>query len=96
MFLYYILHQENESLPQRVFNAQRTNPVRGDWFLTVKEDLRELELDLSLEQISEMSEFSLQRLLKSKVVGKALEFLNNEKRAKQVTFLTQSYNCNHI
>jgi hypothetical protein len=82
MFLHYILHQENESLLQRVFYAQRTNPVRGDWFLTVKEDLRELEIDLSLEKISEMSESSLQKLLKSKVDGKALEFLNNGKKSK--------------
>jgi hypothetical protein len=82
VFLHYILHQESESLLQRTFNAQMANPVRGDWFLTVMEDLRELELDLSLEQISEMSEHCLQKLLRRQVDGKALEFLNKEKKSK--------------
>ena len=82
MYLHYILHQEKESLLHRFFLAQKANPVRGDWYLTVEEDIKELDLNLSLKQISEMSIFSLQKLLKVKVDEKALQYLNKEKKSK--------------
>ena len=82
MFLHYILHQAKESLLHRFFSAQKANPSRGDWCLTVEEDLRELDLNLSLDQMEQISEYSLQKLLKVKVDIAALEYLNKEKKSK--------------
>ena len=47
-----------------------------------KENIKDLELNLSLEQISEISKYALQKLLSKKAEVKALEFLNKEKKSK--------------
>ena len=56
LYLHYILHQDKESLIFKVFQAQKSNPVHGYWCLTVDEDIKYLQLNLSLDQIWFMSE----------------------------------------
>ena len=43
-FLWYILQQDPKSLLYKFFNAQLNNPIKGDWILTVKENLKELQI----------------------------------------------------
>ena len=87
MFLHYIMHQEKESLLYKFFLAQYNHPVRGDWWLTVKEDMDILGLNLSLDQISTISKHSLKQMVNKKTDAKALQFLNSLKgnKARQVT-----------
>ena len=73
IYLHYILHQDKKSLLFKVFQAQKSNPVHGDWCLTVEEDIEYLQLNLSLDQISDMSETSLKNILNKKAEKKALE-----------------------
>ena len=82
MFLHEILHQEKGSLLFRFFQAQYNDPVRGDWWLTVRDDMENLGINLSLDQISQMSKFSLKQVVGKKADAKALQFLNSKKGNK--------------
>ena len=82
IYLHYILHQDKDSLLYKVFKAQESNPVKGDWCLSVKEDIKYLQLDLSFDEISVMSETTLKNVLNKKAEKKALEYLNKEKKSK--------------
>jgi hypothetical protein len=68
--LHYILHQEKESLLYRVLSSQKANPFCGDWYLTVVEDIKELELNLSLEQYQKFLNFPSKNFLKSRWMEK--------------------------
>ena len=46
-YLWYILHEDDDTLLQTVFKAQCDKPVAGDWVNTVKEDLKDIDLDIS-------------------------------------------------
>ena len=55
MFLHQILSCEEERLISKVFWAQENNPVKNDWILQVKDDLKLFKLDyLSLNNIKSM------------------------------------------
>ena len=51
MFLQYLLKQDEDSILQNVFMVQKDNPVKGDWIVQVKQDLYEIKVRESMEQI---------------------------------------------
>ena len=54
-FLHYILNEDESSLLHRFFKAQTECPVRGDWVTMVSDDMKELGIDLQLEEIRSFS-----------------------------------------
>ena len=54
IFLHYVLTRNTSSMLYRFFEAQLYNPCRGDWTVTVQEDLTELNINLTLEEIRRM------------------------------------------
>ena len=82
MFLHEILNQEKTSLLFRFFLAMYKNPVRGDWWLTVKEDMEILNINLSLDEISRLKKYSLKNLLNKKSDAQVLNSLNSQKGNK--------------
>ena len=54
-FLWYILQQKPNSLLNKFFSAQLANPKNGDWVLTVKNDLVDLQIDLNFDDIQRLS-----------------------------------------
>jgi hypothetical protein len=51
LFLKYILDQEEESILQKFLKLLFKDPVRRDWASTCMNDIKELKLTLSLEEI---------------------------------------------
>ena len=78
-FLQYILLQDKESMMFQVLKATEENPTKNDFVLTCQRYLKALEIDLTFDQISEMSKLSFKRLLKQKTKMAALKYLNKEK-----------------
>ena len=76
-FLHYILSDKEESLLSNIFRAQCDNPVKGDWVTTVQNDLKELELDISFEQIKAFTKDEFRIKEKKLVRRKAFEYLQN-------------------
>ena len=76
-FLWYLLNEKDDSMLKEFFRAQCESPVKGDWVLTVLDDLRELGIQKSFDDICEMTKISFKKIVKSKVKEKALLFLKD-------------------
>jgi len=79
MFLHYLLQQKEETLLFKCFEAQWSDKLPGDWAGKVEEDLRQMGLKLTLQQIKSMSKHKFKELIKSKIENLALKYLLKEK-----------------
>ena len=53
-FLYYILHEKQDSMISRFFESQRKNKTPKDWVTTISNDIKELNLNVKIEDIKEI------------------------------------------
>ena len=67
MFYHYILNEDSESLIHRFYMVQSTKPVKNDWSLTVKENLKTLQIVLEEDQIQKLSIYSFKTLVNSAI-----------------------------
>ena len=74
-FLWYILQQDPKSLLFQFFNAQLNNPIKGDWILTVKDDLKALKIDLDFDSIKKLSKTKFKMMVKDRTKATALQYL---------------------
>ena len=82
LYLKYILDQEDDSILKKFLNLQFEKPVRRDWASTVVCDLKELEINLSLEEIKNMTKTKFFRILKIKLKKNALSYLIRKRGRK--------------
>ena len=75
-FLWYILNQNDDSMLTEFLRAQCENPVKGDWILTVMDDLKELDIKENLDDIREISKDKFKKIVKIKVKEKAFKYLS--------------------
>ena len=78
-FLWYILHEDEESLINMVLKSQMKNPVNGDWSKSCLKSLEDLEIDLSIEEIERMKEDNFRSMVRKKTEDSALKYLNKMK-----------------
>ena len=88
MFLHYILTNK-KILPYRFYQAQLRNPCKGDWSETIKNDLSQLDINLSHDEISRMSKVRFQNLVKEKIVKSAFQYLIAKKEKNKETSKTK-------
>ena len=73
-FLWYLLSQDEDSLLGRFFKAQCDSPTRGDWVSTVKQDLKDLEIEMNFDQIRDYTKEAFKETVKKQVKTKAFIF----------------------
>ena len=76
-YLWYLIHDKEGSLLKTFFEAQCEQPIRGDWVSTVKQDLADLKIKMSFEEIANISKEAFKKLVKDNVNKSALEYLKN-------------------
>ena len=76
MFLHYILNQDQGSLIYRFYTAQEKNPSRNDWSVTVENDIKELGIKQSYEDIKSLKKEKFADIVKKAIEEKALKYLN--------------------
>ena len=81
-FVWYILHEDEDSLIRRFFDAMCSNPIKGDWATTVKEDLKQLNMDMNIDDIYSMPKHVFKKMVKDKVKHAAVQYLNGIKMTK--------------
>ena len=81
-FLKYILDQSEESLIKNVFLEQKSDPKRGDWVSTVRKDLKKLKIELTFDEIKNMSKYSLKNVVSEKCKSASLFYLKNQVKEK--------------
>ena len=52
-YLHTILGRSDLELTRKIYNAQKQDPIKGDWVTLVKEDLKLVNIHLSDKEISE-------------------------------------------
>ena len=64
LYLKYILEEDESSLLSKFFKLQLEFPTKGDWASTCMNDLKELEIQESLEEIRLMTKIQFPKILK--------------------------------
>ena len=73
--------------------AQNRKPIDGDWLSTVKNDIKDFEMDLTIEEIKNMTKENLKNKVKESMKRAASEYLMKEKSSKSKM---QNLNYNEI
>ena len=81
-FLKYILDQEEESTIYKLFNLQLQHPTKGDWASTTTNDMKHLNINLSMDEIKKMSMNKFKSLVKVKCQEGAYNYLMNRRGSK--------------
>ena len=75
MYLHNILSKPPNELLRRVYDAQKKNPVKGDWTELVENDLVEFGINLNEECIEKMTKLEYKLLVKKKIYDNVFEKL---------------------
>ena len=78
-FLQYILKQDKDSLLYKIFQVQSRYPQKGDWILQIRQDLEDVKLTLSFDEISILSDDAYHTKVKKAIKQSAFNWLINEK-----------------
>ena len=65
-YLHYLVRLDKDEMLYKVFLAQWKYPVKDDWTDMVKQDLKDLEIGLSFDEMREKTEWSFKNLIKIK------------------------------
>ena len=76
-FLYYILHQNPDSMMYKCFETQMRNRNAKDWVTTILADIRELGLNVKIADIKTMKKGTYMNMIKESIRKKA--FIELEK-----------------
>ena len=79
-FLHYILNEDTKSLIHKFFKAQLKKRTNKDWITTIIEDLEELEINLSFEEIRKMKKEHYMIMVKNKVMVKTFQKMEERKK----------------
>ena len=90
MYLHHIVHREDKELIKRVYDAQKTNPTKGDFADIVRNDLKLLGEDFSDELVKSMTKKELKTLIKDKMEEEVLDKMKEKqtihKKVKDIKY----------
>ena len=79
LFLQYILQQDKQSMIYQVFDATVKNPIKNDFVRMCERYLQALNINLSFEEIENLSKWKFKRIVKEKTDKAAFEYLIQQK-----------------
>ena len=82
MFLKYILNEDEESMIHTFLMLQIRLPTRGDWASTCQDDLKQLEIIETFEDIKFMKINKFRQIVKQKIEKAALKYLTSKQGQK--------------
>ena len=74
-YLHHLLTCEDDTLARQVFMRQLEKPVKGDWTNTVQNDLKELNINMSLSDISLLTKKHFKIIVKKACIEYAFNYL---------------------
>ena len=78
------MNEKPDSQINQVWQIQIQNPIKGDWASTCLQDIKDLEMDITLEEIKTVSLFKFKRLLKKHIEQTALKYLKGKQGRKGI------------
>ena len=82
LFLKYILNQSQDSMINKFYQLQLESSAKGDWTTMCMNDLKNLEIVESLDDIQKMSIYSFKKLINKKLSESALSYLTGKQGSK--------------
>ena len=82
MFLKSILEENPNSMIHRFITLQIEQPTKGDWISSCQQDLIDLDINLSFEEITKISKYQLKKQIKESISKKAFEYLIKKQGSK--------------
>ena len=82
MFLWDILDEDEGSTIYKFLQLQVEQPTRGDWVSTCRENLKQLDLPESFNDIKSITRNRLKNILNEKIREAALKYLTNKQGQK--------------
>ena len=82
VYLHHILNQDDNSLLKTFFNHQLETRKPKDWATQVIKDLNKFEINITFEEIRNMSKDSWKKIVKRKSIESALLYLNSNQGSK--------------
>ena len=90
MFLHYLLNRPEQELLYRFFMAQLRDPTEDDWCLTVQDDLQQLNITLSFDDIKALKKEKYKSIVKEAIEKKAFQDLQkmkeNHSKGKEIVY----------
>ena len=99
-YLHYLSNLKENELLYKFFKAQVESPQKGDWIVTVKEDIKNIGMDVDIDKLRKVKKYKFKKNVKKYVYKAAFEYLllkalptNHSKMAnlKYEKFELQSY-----
>ena len=81
----YILKEEKNSMIYQVFEATLENPMKNDFVSTCQKYMKNLDINLSFEEIGKMSKYGFKKLLKEKTTCAEFMYLTGQKISQKKT-----------
>ena len=79
MFLHYILSRDENEPLAKFFEAQNLRPSKNDWCYTVKNDMADIDLEYTFDEIKMIKKAKFKKIVKSKIINAAFADLNQTK-----------------
>ena len=67
LYLHTILNRHESELIRKIYIAMKEDPLKDDWIHLVQKDIKDIDLNLSDNQIEAMSKYKFKKLIKNKV-----------------------------
>ena len=77
LYLQTILQRPEEELTRRVYDAQKRDPLHGDFFQLVKDDFNDIDKEMSEIEIKQTNREQFKKEIKEKTRAAAFEYLKN-------------------
>ena len=95
LYLHYVLNESAESMIFQFMQAQLAEPLRGDWAVTIREDIKDLKLDkYSFDEIRAMSKIQFKTIIQPAIRTEAFNYLiqkkNTQSKIKHIKYLNLS------
>jgi hypothetical protein len=78
----FFLEQNEDSILRKTLQLQLENPCRGDWGSTCLNDLKELNITQTLQEIRTLPKSKFTNILKEQLRRNALVYLNGKQGEK--------------
>ena len=103
MYLHNILQKQKTELIRKIYETQKGNPSPGDFSLLVIDDLKDIGMNITENQISLLSKRKFKLIVKNKVRDAAFKYLQEMKKKHSKmqlinykTFKLQDYLCSPV
>ena len=81
MYHHHILLRDNSETIKKIYEKQKTNYVKGDWFQLLLKDFEFINKEMDEKEISEMSKDMYKKIVKELINKAVFTFFMNQKQA---------------